>query len=548
MQLDSLKKCKGVHKSNFGYKHGFAVALIQAQDVEIISVTNANLNFVWLLNSNGNILEKAGDLSKANEHKIQYRYPVFNLKHYQSKAYYLVVNSDKRPLRIPVNLMTQSQFEKSSILSNIYIGAYSGFILLTVLVLLVFLSSTKNWLYASYAFFVLSYAFLPFVELGLAKLFIYPNTTYIEFHPLLLGSSISFIAFCLFAYAFFELHTKHKKFGNFLLLFIAFIAAVLLFWLLFPDYFREHGILLQLTYYVFLVLAFAFVWVITINSIKNKGLNGKLFAVGYGFFTLFSVLYFLIDAGKLPLMFSVYPPMLYSSLVEIIVLNTIVGYKIWNLNKERNTLISTVFKLQNEWVESIESARLVERKEISRWIHDKVGSRLSFIKLALTTTSNNLSAKELKDHITKLSHEIRELNASVDEQLNLKFWCESYFNELNSLGFTRFKLLEIDDVELSEKESTNFKLIIQELCNNVLKHAHASNAELQIIEHEDVIALSFEDDGVGLDDSIWASKKTGGFASIRDRLNMLNAEYEFNSGRLKGLSLMAEIPKIPPRE
>jgi signal transduction histidine kinase len=443
-------------------------------------------------------------------------------------------------------LFSKAEFEKWAIQSNLLIGGYYGFILLTVLVLIVLFFSTKKWLYITYAFFVLSYSFLPFVELGLAKIMFYPNVTIIEFHPLLVGSIVSFVALCLFAFSFFELHKNQIRLGKLLLSAIGTIILLVILWLIFPNFYRSNGVVFQLMYYTFLVLTFVLVWVITIRSIKSKGINGKLFAFGYGFFTVISVLYFLIDAGKLSLIFTKYPPMLYSSLVEIIVLNIIVGYKIWTIQNEKRSLITTVFRLQNELVESIESARLVERKEISKWIHDKVGSRISFMKLALSSKQANFSNTELKDHISKLSLEIRELNAKVDDDISLKKWCENYFEELNSLGFTKFNILEFDDVELEERKSSNLKLIIQELCNNVLKHAHASNAELQIIEHENYLSFSFEDDGTGMVKPLWQTKKNGGFASLKDRLNGINAEYEFSSQSLKGMTLIAEIPRNTP--
>jgi hypothetical protein len=93
-QLESIEVKKGVSGGNFGYKSGYAVASLsnfRHLEKDIIAVTNANLNLVWLVNSEGDVLEKAGDLSQEKEHQIQFRFPVFNLSKYKNQSCFIVV-------------------------------------------------------------------------------------------------------------------------------------------------------------------------------------------------------------------------------------------------------------------------------------------------------------------------------------------------------------------------------------------------------------------------------------------------------------------------
>src|SRR5690606_37332738 len=111
----------------------------------------------------------------------------------------------------------------------------------------------------------------------------------------------------------------------------------------------------------------------------------------------------------------------------------------------------------------------------------------------------------LHGEIDKISHEVRELSyqmmpvtlkelgllKAVEELLNRNLSHNNIEFELNTLGF--------GEERLSEKIEVTVYRICQELINNTLKHSKASRISLLMQLREDMLQVTFEDDGIGFD-------------------------------------------------
>jgi signal transduction histidine kinase len=82
--------------------------------------------------------------------------------------------------------------------------------------------------------------------------------------------------------------------------------------------------------------------------------------------------------------------------------------------------------------------------------------------------------------------------------------------------------------------------ITQELINNVLKHAEATQVSLQIGYRDEKIILLMEDNGKGFD--IHAHKNGYGLKNLEARTQMLNGHMEIDSQPGKGTGVPIEIP------
>jgi signal transduction histidine kinase len=90
------------------------------------------------------------------------------------------------------------------------------------------------------------------------------------------------------------------------------------------------------------------------------------------------------------------------------------------------------------------------------------------------------------------------------------------------------------DVEL-----TTYR-IIQELIHNILKHAGASQALVQIVFHESQLCITVEDNGRGMpaDDS---HRDGIGLRTIRERVKLLNGQIDTVSTPGEGTSVYIEL-------
>lgn len=89
--------------------------------------------------------------------------------------------------------------------------------------------------------------------------------------------------------------------------------------------------------------------------------------------------------------------------------------------------------------------------------------------------------------------------------------------------------------------------VVQELVNNVLKHAQAQHLELQLVYHQDVLILTAEDDGQGFDycGQLTAGKGKG-LRGIANRVACLKGQLHFDSRPGQGTNVAIHLPVAPP--
>ncbi|MNL59397.1 Sensor histidine kinase LiaS [compost metagenome] len=94
---------------------------------------------------------------------------------------------------------------------------------------------------------------------------------------------------------------------------------------------------------------------------------------------------------------------------------------------------------------------------------------------------------------------------------------------------------------LTKANEMNVFRIVQECFNNILKHAKATAARIQISKEDAIIAIRIEDNGVGIGPA--ATEKGGfGMIGIRERLNILNGQIEILENKPSGTIIHIQIP------
>ena len=191
-----------------------------------------------------------------------------------------------------------------------------------------------------------------------------------------------------------------------------------------------------------------------------------------------------------------------------------------------------------------------ERNRIATELHDGVGGKLGGIHMALSTINIDLKnrrlakisgfVKESLEEIRSLSHGLSS-NYVTDRSLkelitDLKRDLEE--KHIISIELSFFPLQEFKD--LNKELKHHIYRITQELCNNTLKHAHASHISLSINKHEDQISFLYEDNGKGFD--ISTHKQGIGLSNIKERTNLINASLNLDSFPGRGTHLTIEIP------
>ncbi|HEX5152375.1 MAG TPA: two-component regulator propeller domain-containing protein [Parafilimonas sp.] len=217
--------------------------------------------------------------------------------------------------------------------------------------------------------------------------------------------------------------------------------------------------------------------------------------------------------------------------------------------------IRALSKNQAAQIKAIVATQEEERKRIARDLHDDVGTKLSTLKLFLSslhekaTNTNNEQIRSLTESseqfITEAMKDVRQLllnlSPTVLEEFGYTTAVEGLVNKINGTNQIRFDLVIFGiDNRLQKDYELALYRITQELINNVLKHAEAKHVSLQIGRRDEKIILMMEDDGKGFD--VHAHKTGYGLQNLDARSKLMHGMMTLDSHLGKGTSVLIEIP------
>lgn len=193
-----------------------------------------------------------------------------------------------------------------------------------------------------------------------------------------------------------------------------------------------------------------------------------------------------------------------------------------------------------------------ERSRIARELHDGIGGTLAAIRLRVSamvrkykTVHTSDDYNELMQMLEEASADLRKTAHNLMPEILLQeglarastLFCErvrkGHSLQINTEIWGKVRRLP-GDVELTAYR------IIQELMHNILKHAGATQALVQIIFHDTQLCITVEDNGRGMPAD--GSPKEGiGLRTIRERVKLLNGQIDTLSTPGQGTSVYIEL-------
>ncbi|MCL1672080.1 histidine kinase [Elizabethkingia ursingii] len=193
-----------------------------------------------------------------------------------------------------------------------------------------------------------------------------------------------------------------------------------------------------------------------------------------------------------------------------------------------------------------------ERGRLARDLHDGLGGLLSGTKHQLSYLNPHQS-ENIEEGISK---SIKQIDGAVEElrrvahnlmpDLLVKYGLEVAIQEFasrisNSALDIHTEFINYSNSLPEEKQLIIYR-IIQELVNNAIKHAEASEIIIQISQEDNVLNLTVEDNGKGFDYKGLNVKKTAGFHNIESRVQFLKGTMNIISELNIGTSIELQIP------
>jgi signal transduction histidine kinase len=202
-------------------------------------------------------------------------------------------------------------------------------------------------------------------------------------------------------------------------------------------------------------------------------------------------------------------------------------------------------KFEKQKFSVISQAEEREKKKIARELHDGLGQQLTLVNLLfqnISPTKEQETAHLAVSNLLKESiRELREISYNLNPpELENGFLhaIHRFANRINSTGLIDFKI-EIQNGIVEETldhiDRINVYRIIQELVNNTLKHAKATQIYFLMEKNKNQVSILLKDNGVGFEfDKAQAGM---GIQNIQYRMKMLNIESEYTAILGQGVAI-----------
>lgn len=216
-------------------------------------------------------------------------------------------------------------------------------------------------------------------------------------------------------------------------------------------------------------------------------------------------------------------------------------------------------EMQRQMLESALEVQEVERVRIAKDLHDEVGAMLSVTKMSFNQLLRKIDNAEdlatmgkqtrelLEQSISQVRRISKELVPSTLEEFGLISSVDEFIQKVH-LASTMAFVFSHEGIDVKHRFDRKIELtiyrLIQELVNNALKHAEASEITLHLTAQSNKIIFTFTDNGKGFNfEAVQKDTKSGlGLRNMASRLSVLNGSIDIKSVLGQGTQTTIEIP------
>nr|WP_262908847.1 sensor histidine kinase [Hymenobacter translucens] len=257
-------------------------------------------------------------------------------------------------------------------------------------------------------------------------------------------------------------------------------------------------------------------------------------------------------------------------LLAALVLATLLGGLTYLLLSRRHLRREVEFaqqlqQLQQQRAAAVLEAESAERRRIGLDLHDGVGQLLSAAKMqigALREELGNLSTpeqdhrfRETMDIVDESVREVRSISHNLMPNALIKRGLVRAVQEfLDKIRQPARLRIHLETIGLEQRLPAAVEVvlyrIIQELVQNIIKHARATELTLQLIRHEGEVTVLVEDNGVGFEvqDAEHPPEAGIGLRNIASRVAYLRGRFNVDSRPGRGTTISVEVPIYPEPE
>ena len=202
----------------------------------------------------------------------------------------------------------------------------------------------------------------------------------------------------------------------------------------------------------------------------------------------------------------------------------------------------------------VENVREQERARIERDLHDDLGGNLSALKMMLGHVWKQLPSSPFLEErsaylnqlidrsiesIHRISADLRPgiLDAGLVAALE---WLAQ--EQQQQTGIPYLLHCSRQDIEMDPMLATSLFRIAQEACNNIRKHAHATQVDIHLQATGGELVLEVIDNGIGIAEDRRNNPRSFGLLGMSERMASLGGSFHLASRSGKGTMVRVKVP------
>lgn len=557
-------------KVNLSYENKMLWLLIPFSAIDSITsfrylmVRNPHINYLgaWLLKGDSLAQEfpLSGDRFVFKQRAVIHADYIYHLPPKEQQQFSILLLIDKRneQLNIPVHFFTEDGFLIYNRTKNLLTGLIMGIGLFLILFSFFLYVQMKERLYIYYAIYIALVFFYIFSDYGYSFMYFFPEHPFISDFTRPMAISFATPVYMLFALNLLNIRKLLPVYYKWSLRYLVVYFILLVTAIFLMSNTGPFRSILVWVMQIYQNLSAVWMIIIAVAGIRKK--------IPYSVYVIFSALTLLFSFFFFMQFVSSYIAdtiitrnmMNFGFAAEICILAYVLTLRFKKYKEQSEQLLRTSNLQQEQIFKSISDYQQKEMQRYSSMLHDSVGAQLSAIRLNLETIQHKQNKEQNNDSlirsiadVSRLANDVRQFSHSLSPVLlQKKGLVEAIKETIEGINKNEGLYIQFESIGSLQKTSFRYELLIynilQELIQNILKHAQATEAIIQLILEKEMISVFVEDNGKGFEKNF--TEDGLGFSQIKQLITFVNGNLNISSTIHKGSTVSIEFPLIPHDE
>jgi signal transduction histidine kinase len=219
--------------------------------------------------------------------------------------------------------------------------------------------------------------------------------------------------------------------------------------------------------------------------------------------------------------------------------------------KQKAELEETKASLRAAQLTAVITSQEAERKRFAADLHDGLGQLISAVRLNLSKEQvEKRSLDQAVEVLNEMNSEIRNIAFNLMPQVLIKNGLTEALQELATrVNLTERVKVKIGAYDVEPIHETDKKVALYRVCqewiNNVLKYSGATEINVQLVQHQQELVITIEDNGKGFDTNNLLMSQGNGWKNIQSRLAMIHGTIDIDSvADRQGTTVIVTIPGL----